>query len=197
MRPRPNRRSGGRNFPDSRTSSPSTTDRGQTPLDFVVAVGIFIIVIGFVFSVIPNLVDPFSGDQEKTLVADRLGTQISEGMLAEPDRPTVLNETCTFGFFDENLGSGDGCPVPFDAGEDDLPTRLGVRDHHSINVTIKRDVDGDGDFELLSTDGDTVSTTGSTTLAIGPDVPAQQSVVTASRTAFIDGKDVTVVVKVW
>ncbi len=171
--------------------------RGQTTIDFVIGVAVFIIVVGFVFGVIPNLIDPFSGSQETTLVADRLATQITEGMFAKPDRPTVLNATCTFGFFDQTLGSGKNCAVPYEASETDLSTRLGVNDRHSINVSIRRDVDSDGNLELLSTDGEIVSANAATQLSIGPTVPSGQSVIAASRTAFIDGKDVTVVVKVW
>ncbi len=66
-----------------------------------------------------------------------------------------------------------------------------------MNVTIARDVDDDSTLELLWTDGETVSAAGHTRLAIGPAVPNSQSVVAAIRTAFIDGKDVTVVVRVW
>lgn len=172
-------------------------DRAQTTIDFIIGIGVFMLVVGFVLGVIPGMVDPFSDSQETTLVADRLATQVSEGMLAEPDRPTVLNETCTFAFFNDTLGDGAICPVPFDENESDLATRLGVQDRQTINVSIQRDVDADGALEYLWTDGQSVSTSGHTRLAIGPAVPDTRSVVAASRTAYIDGKDVTVVVRVW
>ncbi|MFB6353663.1 MAG: hypothetical protein ABEJ92_06210 [Halobacteriales archaeon] len=163
----------------------------------MIGAGVFLLVVGFVLGIIPGIIDPFSDSQETTIVADRLATQVAEGMLGEPSRPTVLNETCTFAFFNASLGNGEGCPVPFHETTNDLNARLGVQDRQSINITIKRDLDADGDLEQLATDGDTVSTTGHTTLAIGPAVPPSRSVVAASRTAFIDGKDVTVVVRVW
>lgn len=173
--------------------------RGQTTIDFMIGVGVFLLMVGFVLGMIPGMIDPFSDSQETTLVADRLATQISEGMFADPDRPTVLNDTCTFAFFNASLGDGADCPVPFDETEDDLPTRLGVQDRQTINVTIQRDMDDptDGDLEILWTDGDAVSGTGHTRLAVGPAVPDTQSTVVASRTAYIDGKDVNVVVRVW
>lgn len=171
--------------------------RGQTTIDFMIGAGVFLLVVGFVLGTIPGMIDPFSDSQETTLVADRLATQVTEGMLAEPNRPTVLNQTCVNAFFNDSLADGEDCPVPFDAGTTDLNERLGVQDRQSINVTINRDVDDDGELEQLATDGDAVSTSGHTTLAIGPPVPALQSQVAASRTAFIDGMDVTVVVTVW
>lgn len=197
-----NRPDNGRSAPGQ--NSPSrvlSTDgkRAQTTIDFMIGMGVFLLVVGFVLGVIPGMIDPFSDSQETTIVADRIATQISEGMLAEPDRPTVLNETCVNAFFNQSLASGDDCPVPFDASEDDLATRLGVQDRQSINLTIKRDLDSspDGQLDQLATDGETVSASGHTTLAAGPAVPSGRSVVAASRTAFLDGKDVTVVVRVW
>lgn len=170
--------------------------RAQTTIDFMIGAGVFLLVVAFVLGIIPGMIDPFSDSQERTLVADRLASQISEGMLAEPDRPTVLNQTCVNAFFNDTLAEGEGCPVPFNEDTTDLNERLGVQDRQSINVTIKR-LDRNGDYQQLRTDGETVSTTGHTTLAIGPSVPPTQSQVAASRTAFIDGKDVTVVVTVW
>ncbi|MFB6360996.1 MAG: hypothetical protein ABEH59_06700, partial [Halobacteriales archaeon] len=164
--------------------------RAQTTIDFLIGMGVFLLVVGFVLGVIPSMVDPFSDSQETTIVADRIATQISEGMLADPDRPTVLNQTCVNEFFNESLASGADCPVPFDATEEDLATRLGVQDRQSINVTIKRDLDNppDGQLDQLATDGEKVSASGSTTLAAGPPVPTGRSIVAASRTAFLDGK---------
>lgn len=173
--------------------------RAQTTIDFVIGMAVFLLVVGFVLGVIPGMVDPFSDSQETTIVADRLATQISEGMLAEPDQPTVLNRTCVNAFFNATPASGSDCPVPFDADEDDLATRLGVQDRQTINVTIKRDLDvpPDGELDQLATDGETVSASGHTRLAAGPAVPGGTSIVATSRTGFLDGKDVTVVVRVW
>lgn len=170
--------------------------RAQTTIDFMIGAGVFLLVVGFVLGVIPSMIDPFSDSQESTLVADRLSTQISEGMLGDPDRPTVLNQTCVNAFFGIGSAEGSGCPIPFDESITDLSDRLGVDDRHSINVTIKRDIDDDGQLEILTSDGDGVGG-GSNSLAIGPQLPELQSQVAASRTAFIDGVDVSVVVTVW
>jgi hypothetical protein len=172
-------------------------DRGQTTIDFMIGVGVFLLVVGFVLGIIPGMIDPFSDSQETTLVADRIATQVSEGMLAEPDRPTVLNQTCVNAFFGVTAADGEGCPVPFDETVTDLNARLGVQDHQSINVTVRRDVDGDGELEQLESDGTNVTASAGTALASGPTVPSGQSQIAASRTAYIDGKDVTVVVRVW
>ena len=177
--------------------APATTDRAQTTLDFMIGAGVFLLTVAFVLGVIPGMIDPFNESQETTLVADRLATQVSEGMLAEPDQPTILNETCMNAFFNDSLGSGAGCPVSFDAGEDDLSARLGVDGRYSVNVSIERNTTGGPGFDILYTDGETVGATGHTRLAAGRNPPVTSSVVVASRTAFVDGKDVRVVVRVW
>ena len=176
----------------------STDTRAQTTIDFLIGAGVFLLVVGFVLGVIPGMIDPFSDSQETPLVADRVATQISEGMLGEPDRPTVLNQTCVNAFFNQSLGSGGNCALSFDASETDMAERLGLNDRYSVNVSIKRDISGNGELEVLSTDGQSVSASGHTTLAIGPAVPTNaEAVVSASRTGYLDGKDVTVVIRVW
>lgn len=176
--------------------------RGQTSLDFLIGVGVFMLTIAFVVGVIPGLTDPFSGGQETPLVADRVASEVVEGMMVEPERSSVLNETCTYAFFGAGPGDGDDCSLPFDASEDDLPTRLGIDDRYSVNVTVERNVAGGADREIRCTNGETTGRCGflagtETTLAIGPRPADRRSVVSSRRTAYLDGRDVTVVVRVW
>ncbi len=185
--------------PDVDSRSRVNSQRAQTTIDFLIGVGVFLLVFGFVISVIPGMIDPFEEGQETPLVADRIASQVTETMIGEPSQPTILNATCTNAFFNKtSMSSGTNCALNFSKTETDLSERLGVADKHSINITIKRDIDGDGNLEQLATDGQNVSTTGHTTLAIGPIVPSNaEAVVSATRIGFLDGKDVTVVVRVW
>lgn len=184
-----------RTFP---SHPPTAGARAQTTIDFLIGAGVFLLVFAFVLGIIPGMIDPFSDNQETPLVADRIATQISEGMLAEPDRPTVLNQTCVNAFFNQSLGNGSNCALKFDDSQTDMSSRLGVEDKYSVNVTIQRDVNDDGDSEVLVTDGQNVSTSGHTRLAIGPNVPTNaEAVVSASRIGYLDGKDVLVVIRVW
>lgn len=184
--------------------SPNRTDRhdrGQTSLDFLIGIGVFMLTVAFVVGAIPGLIEPFSGGQETPLVADRITSEVVGGMMVDAGRSSALNETCTYAFFDDSFGDGDACALSFDASDDDLPERLGIDDGYSVNVTIQRDVTGDADREVLCTDGETVgecgTLAGSERLAIGPPPANLRSVVSTRRTAYLDGKDVTVVVKVW
>lgn len=183
----------------SSPSVPTDGQRAQTVIDVLVGVGVFMIAIAFVFSFIPSMVDPFSQDQEVTLVADRIAGEVADGMLVETNSSGVLNETCTYAFFESSYGDGAQCALSFDETETDLATRLGVDSRYSINVTIRRNVTNGPDPDIMCTDGSAVlpCSSGPDRLAIGPNPPADGSVISTRRTRLIDGKDVSVVVKLW
>lgn len=46
-------------------------ERGQTGLDFVIGIGIFLLAVGFLVAFAPNMVAPHSDSPELPLVADR------------------------------------------------------------------------------------------------------------------------------
>lgn len=174
-------------------------NRGQTVIDVLVGVGVFLIAVAFVFSFIPSMVDPFAGDQEVTLVADRVADEVANGMMTDASTPSVLNETCTYTFFHDSYGNGANCALSYDDTETDLSTRLGIDSTYSVNVTIQRNVSNGASPDILCTDGTGVKqcSSGLDRLAIGPAPAADGSVVATRRTRFIDGKDVLVVVKLW
>lgn len=174
-------------------------NRGQTVIDVLVGVGVFLIAVGFVFSFVPSMVDPFAGNQEVTLVADRIADEVANGMMADATKSSVLNETCTYTFFNDSYGDGDDCALSYNDTETDLPNRLGIDSTYSVNVSIQRNVSNGPSPDILCTDGTGVKqcTTGLDRLAIGPTPPSDGSVVATRRTRFIDGKDVLVAVKVW
>lgn len=178
------------------------TMRAQTTLDFMIGMGVFLFAIVFLLGVIPSIIDPFSGGQEQPLVADRVASEVAEGMLVEPGRSSVLNETCTYAFFNESLGKGDGCGVPFDETKQDLPTRLSIDDTYSLNITITRNVTGDVKPDILCTNGERTGSCGAimtdqTRLAIGSEPSDRQTVTTTQRVVYLDGKDVIMVFKLW
>jgi hypothetical protein len=173
-------------------------DRAQTTLDLLVGVSVFLITAGFVIATASGMVDPYVGDQEHPLVADRTTALLAEGMFVTGDESGNLNETCTYGFFDSGLGEG-SCAIPYDEAESDITERLGLTSWYAVNVTIRRNTTGDADPDVLCTDGDSVQpcTAGGTRLSTGPKPPDSGSVFSASRGAFLDGKDVVVEVVLW
>lgn len=100
-------------------------NRGQTAVDFLAGITVFLITIGFVFSFVPGMFQPFDTDTGSSMVAaDRGAALLVEDVLVDDVRePGVLNETSTAEFFDV-----DG---------DDLNEALGIADHRTVNVTIE------------------------------------------------------------
>jgi hypothetical protein len=161
-------------------------DRGQTVLDFAIAVGIFFVALVFVLGTIPGMFAPFTGGGD-TQVADRVATSLGADTLGAPATPYVLNETCTEGFF-RQLESDGATPAPtscrFDTAAGDLYTMLALDTTISIRV------------EIQDLDGNTATLNG-TDLVAGGSLPERSTVTTARRTVGVDGHSHTLEVHVW
>lgn len=184
------------------------THRGQTGVDFLVGVGVFMLTVGFVVAFVPGMFSPFVGGQELSLVADRGADTLVGDLLAAP-APSVLDEGCTVAFF--GVGSDAGCG--FSQAEttgDGLASELGLTNPDSpryntvyrVNVTLERSVPGTPEREVLcgsDTPSPSVHTCGSgTRLAVGPPVTSTtESVVTTSRVVYVSGGEAILVVRVW
>ena len=178
----------------SRRSPRNEPGRGQTTIDFAVGISIFLLTVAFVLTTVPGMLEPFAHDQDDPLVADRVASQLAEGHLGNPETPTLLNESCTFTFFE---ATGTACG--FDAANP-VSEQLHLGTRHSINVTLRRTVSGGGDPEVLCINGGEVEICGGvgTRMSRGPAPPATTgSEISARRTVFIDGKDTLLVVKIW
>mgnify|MGYP000486502833 CR=1 FL=1 len=173
------------------------TERAQTNLDLLIGVSVFLITAGFVLATASGMADPFVGGQEYPLVADRTTALLVEGMFATAGQPGALNETCTIGFFNDSAGEGT-CSIPYDETEPDLTARLGLSSRYSVNVTIRRNTTGGPESDVLCADGGSVGACpGATRLAAGSTPPDSGSTFSASRGAYLDGKDVVVEVVLW
>lgn len=164
--------------------------RAQTMPDFIVAMGIFLLTVAFVVAFVAGMTVPYE-DQETPVVAERVASDLADGRLAES--PAVLDERCTLAFF----GHADATGCPFDAS-DSLNDQLGVARWHSVNVTLRRNVTGGPEPEILCGNGGSVGPCGSDRLAVGPAVPSDgKSVGTARRTVYVDGERAILEVRVW
>ena len=194
------------------------TARGQTVIDFAIAMGVFLVAVTFVFSFIPSLTTPFvEGNQDRSVTADRVASHLAQGALGDPADPFVVDEGCAEVFFDDSTDDGD---IPAGCGYSDDTTheRVGVDgDRLHVNVTIEQvdpDANGDARFRTVCTDDDTDGVTHDGTaedcdgvsFAVG-DVPTDRdSIVLARRIVTIpdcefgtgDGTcDATLKVRVW
>ena len=124
-----------------------TDTRAQSPLDFAIAMGIFLVAVTFVFTFIPSLTAPFvEGNQDRSAAADRVASHLAEGGLGDPADPFVVDETCATVFFNASTDDGD-VPSGCGYGGDDIDERVGVDgDRLRVNVTVEQvDPDASGD----------------------------------------------------
>lgn len=98
------------------------SDRGQSTLDFLLGVVIFLIAIMIVVAVIPGMLDPFtSGSESHPVVADRAVSTLATEELGT-ESPYVASDSAVADVFDQS--------------ESELITTLGLPDSIRLNVTM-------------------------------------------------------------
>ncbi|WP_411966346.1 hypothetical protein [Haloferax sp. YSMS24] len=115
----------------------SRDTRAQTGLDFVVGVGLFLLVLGFLVQFVPGMLAPYSDDAELPTVAERVATRLTDAALGDPTSPGELDRTNTTAFF----AGGDPDPEAVAAG-------------YSVNVTADGNVTGSPTDPLFHSVGD-------------------------------------------
>lgn len=172
------------------------TERAQLSIDFLTGMVVFLLVVSFTFLFTPGLLNPSEGPQEQPLVADRAADQLVSFHLGTPSTAT-LDTDCTIWFF--TAGSDGSCDTDsLDGGT--LNDQLGVHDRYNVNVTLRANVSGGPEREILCTDGTAITecSPSDTPLARGPShVSGEGSITTAQRHVTVDGRDALVVVTVW
>lgn len=97
----------------SSASRGPTVARAQTPIDFAVGAGVFLLTLAFVIAFVPTLFDPFSAAETASpVVSDRVAAGVAGDLLAvSPAEPGVLSPACTVAFLtgNETLGTDADC----------------------------------------------------------------------------------------
>lgn len=178
--------------------------RAQTTLDFAIGVAVFIVTVSFVLAFVPGMFQPFTGSsQENTVAGDRIATDLATSLLVESThddslKAYVLNRTCTTAFFDTGTSPPSGCA--YDGTT--LAGRVGIDSSQPLNVTIRRDTNGDGVAGVLCWDGNDnliergTGTCATPAYAVG-DTPGGQTVTLSQRLVGIDGRDAWLEVRLW
>lgn len=84
----------------ARSSVPRPIDvRGQTGIDFVVGVGIFLLTMAFVVGFVPGMFAPFGHGTQAPIVADRAADSLIYGNWSAAPGTVTLNDTKTDRFF--------------------------------------------------------------------------------------------------
>lgn len=174
---------------------PGCSDRGQTGIDFVFGVGVFLLSIAFVFSFVPGMLAPFGDAAGATIVADRIGDELVYDDLAGTAGPSVLDEQCTLAFFGHS--SPADCPFE-DSGDPEEWLAIPAGTH--LNVTIEKNLDGAAGREVACWESGRLTDcdSGGDRLAYGEPTPAMgASVATASRVVYMGDTEAVLMVRVW
>lgn len=145
----------------------SSRNRAQTAQDFAVGIGIFLLVIAFVFTFLPTVFSPFDTDvgAAEQAQADRSSTFIVHNITA-PGEPNHVNETAAETFFNET-----GSDI------DEIQNTTGMSFDARVNVTIS------------PLENDTVIDVGNETAVAGPTYDQGQPAVSSSRILVLDEVD--------
>lgn len=182
--------------------------RGQTPLDFVIGILVFIAVVAFVFLFVPGILEPFGGDDgEDPAVADRIANSLSQERLdiETRSRPRTIDRQCTVEFFRGEAGDPpDECSIEGGASIDD---RLNLESFDRVNVRIRGSTENgesavrcwdDTDAEWTTVEDDEDDCENFVTLETGNTLPEDRSAtITSTRVVSLQGESVTLQVRVW
>lgn len=171
-----------------------TTDRlrGQTSVDLVVGLTLFVVTITVVLGQLPTLLGP-AQPQSTSAVADRAADELYGNLVVRNDSvsPGTLNEPCVVAFF-EGAG-GAGCQ--FDPSKP-VNDRLGISSLYAVNVTFAQG-NGSSSLDPYCHNASQVVVCGTDTLEVGPSVPSDASVGVAYRGVRVPEKQGVMVVRVW
>ena len=174
--------------------------RAQTPIDFAVGAGVFLLTLAFVIAFVPTLFDPFSAaGTASPVVSDRVAAGVAGDLLAaSPTSPGVLSPACTVAFFteDDGLAGSANCPSGItDAPDeqfgldDDLQVIIHAPDERTpsenpstVTVTTRH-----GTFENV----ELIRSTGT------PSGTSRDDITVSQRLVSIDGTQYRLTVRVW
>lgn len=169
-------------------------DRGQLYLDFVVGIGVFLLAASFLFAFAPALFAPTETAPQDPLVADRTADRISGPMLGDASHPSVLRTGCAVAFFAQ-----DEARCGFDPARP-LTDQVGISSRYRLNVSLVRPRSGGAGRVTLCAGSGGIGPCGSTgsRAALGRPLPTHGvDVARAVRTVYVDGRDATLIVRVW
>ncbi|ELZ46205.1 hypothetical protein C464_11408 [Halorubrum coriense DSM 10284] len=156
-----------------------SADRGQTVLDFVVGMSVFLVAVGFTFAFVPSLLEPYAvGEGATVIVAERGAARLAESSLAGSGSAATLSHACTLAFFNgtDPETASDESDCAWTANADDLHAELGVDDVRGLNLTVTQG----GTLATLDAGGTAVA------MRAGPAPPRDRSVAAASRLVTVD-----------
>jgi hypothetical protein len=173
--------------------------RAQTPIDFAVGAGVFLLTLAFVIAFVPTVFDPFAGAATASpVVSDRVAAGVAGDLLAaSPTEPGVLSPACTVAFLDANatLGTEADChpnvaasPAAHFGVDGDVQVVIHDPDERnpSVNASNLSIATRHGRFEV-----------GPDRTTADPSDTAGEDVTVSQRLVSIGGRQYRLTVRVW
>ncbi|WP_123623447.1 hypothetical protein [Halorubrum sp. CSM-61] len=176
-----------------------TVARAQTPIDFAVGAGVFLLTLAFVIAFVPTLFDPFSAAETASpMVSDRVAAGVAGDLLAtSPADPGVLDPLCTVAFFAPERGAP-ASDCRFDA-DDDPADHFGIDGDVQVIVhALNERNPGENPANVsIATAEETFDGVELIRPADGPSGTAADDVTVSQRLVSIDGEQYRLTVRVW
>ena len=176
--------------------------RAQTPIDFAVGAGVFLLTLAFVIAFVPTVFDPFTAAETASpVVSDRVAAGVAGDLLAaSPAEPGVLSPACTAAFFEAGEGNATpadtaGCPEEI---ETDTAAQFGLDEEVLVVIHALNESDPSENASTVPIETRHVSR--NVTLRRGPDDTDDLNDGDASvsqRVVSIDGDQYRLTVWVW
>mgnify|MGYP005850237913 CR=1 FL=1 len=174
--------------------------RAQTPIDFAVGAGVFLLALAFVIAFVPTLFDPFSAaGTASPVVSDRVAAGVAGDLLAaSPTQPGVLSSACTAAFFteSESLAADAGCGFDASAPPGD---QFGLDDGVQVIVHApdERTPSENPSTVTITTRHGTFEDVELTRSTGTPSGTARDDITVSQRLVSIDGTQYRLTVRVW
>jgi len=176
--------------------------RAQTPIDFAVGAGVFLLTLAFVIAFIPTVFDPFTAAETASpVVSNRVAAGVAGDLLASsPAEPGVLSPACTAAFFEAGEGNAtlaDAADCP-DGIENDTAAQFGLDEEVLVVIHALNESEPIGNASTVPIE--TRHVTRNVTLRRGPDDTDELSDGDASvsqRAVSIDDDQYRLTVWVW
>jgi len=161
--------------------------KGQTTVDFAIAISIFFVAIIFTLTLVPTLFQPYESKASEKATSERLAKTISKNVLTNPNEEYILNESCTEEFFVQTNGMLNNIGGPdcrFDDGALSLRQMFRFDSTVFVNVTIE---DSSGNVRNFN----------GSTMAAGPNPPEVADTSVSKRVVFFDNDQHYLKVTTW
>lgn len=163
------------------------SSRGQTSVDYIIAIGLFFITLAILIGTSSFLINPDISTSENKSISQSVTNKLTENVLKHPDTTKyTLSRECTVLFFETMQSNSipehtpDWCSI----SSTNVNSELNIKGAKNVSISIQ-----DTSQNPVTLD--------ETDLEINPDLPDQADISTTTKQIYIDDNLYTMKVYVW